>query len=354
MGARPYVKPLRLGPLGPGFLPFQGSGLGFDRLALVDRDRPAQTADPLDPPDALKPALDRLIAPPPPVPLKDGRPPLRFTRPLIMGILNVTPDSFSDGGKFLAPDAARAQAEALVAAGADLIDVGGESTRPGAEPVWLEEERRRVLPVIAAIRDLGVPISIDTRRAAIMAEAVEAGAALVNDVSGLTHDDSAPQTVAALGCPAILCHSQGSPQTMQADPRYDDVLLDIHDWFAARLDVLTAAGIAEDRLVLDPGIGFGKTVAHNLTLLSGLSLFASLGRPVLVGASRKRFIGAVSAEEGPQDRLAGSLTVALAALDQGAHILRVHDVAETLQAVRVRRAVLDAAGMDAFRRAGQA
>jgi dihydropteroate synthase len=256
---------------------------------------------------------------------------LVLDRPHIMGILNVTPDSFSDGGRFNTVETALAQARAMAAA--DILDIGGESTRPGAALVDVDEEIRRTAPVIAAIRAAGiaVPISLDTRKAAV---AVAGGADIVNDVSAMTFDADMAHVVATAKCPVILMHAQGTPQTMQADPRYDDVLLDVYDYLAGRIAAAVNAGIARDRIAVDPGIGFGKTVTHNLQLLQRISLFHSLGCPILLGASRKRFVGAI----GGEPRLAGSLAVALAGAAQGVQMLRVHDVDETKAALALWQA----------------
>jgi len=265
---------------------------------------------------------------------------LTLDRPRIMGILNLTPDSFSDGGRLTDPAMAVAAARAM-AGPADILDIGGESTRPGAEPVPVAEEIARTAPVIRAIRDAGIttPISIDTRNAATARAALAAGADMVNDVSALTHDPEMAALVAGAGVPVCLMHAQGDPRTMQADPRYGDVVAEVSDWLEARIAAATAAGIARERIVIDPGIGFGKTLDHNLTLLRWLSVFHDLGLPLLVGASRKRFIGTISGVERPADRLAGSLAVALHAAGQGVQVLRVHDVAETRQALDLWRAL---------------
>jgi dihydropteroate synthase len=260
-------------------------------------------------------------------------------RPQIMGILNVTPDSFSDGGRFLDPAAALAQARAMALDGAALLDIGGESTRPGAAEVPVAEEIARTEPVIAALRGAGLPLSIDTRKAEVARAALAAGAAIVNDVSALTFDAGLAGVVAAAGVPLVLMHAQGTPATMQDAPVYDDVLLDVYDWLEARIAAAEAAGIARGRIVVDPGIGFGKTAAHNLALIRGLSLFHGLGCPLLLGASRKRFIGMISGEERADRRVAGSLAVALAGAAQGAQLLRVHDVAETRAALALARAI---------------
>jgi dihydropteroate synthase len=227
-------------------------------------------------------------------------------------------------------------------ADADILDIGGESTRPGAVLVAPDQEIARTAPVIAAIRAAGIatPISIDTRKASVAASALQAGAGLVNDVSALTFDPAMAAEVARAACPVVLMHAQGTPQTMQADPQYDDVLLDVYDWLAARIAAAMAAGIPRDLIAIDPGIGFGKTVAHNLALLQRLSLFHSLGCPVLLGASRKRFIGTIGGAEVAQARMPGSVAVALAGAAQGVQMIRVHDVVETRQAMRLWFAVL--------------
>lgn len=264
-----------------------------------------------------------------------------FDRPSVMGILNVTPDSFSDGGRFDAPEAALSQALALAVAGADILDIGGESTRPGAAEVPAAEEISRTAPVIAALRAQGFaqPISIDTRKAPVAAAAVAAGAGLVNDVSAMLFDPAMAGTVASAGAALCLMHAQGRPATMQAEPRYDDVLLDVYDHLEARVLAAEAAGIDRSRVLLDPGIGFGKTVAHNLTLLRGLSLFHGLGCPILLGVSRKRFIGAIAGVDQADARAPGTLAVTLAGLAQGVQMHRVHDVAEIAQGIRLFEAI---------------
>jgi dihydropteroate synthase len=254
-------------------------------------------------------------------------------RPLVMGILNVTPDSFSDGGVFLAPDSAIARGRALMAAGADILDIGGESTRPGALPVPADEEIRRIAPVVRGLAEAGAVISIDTRKTAVMAAALAHGARIVNDVSALA-DEGAMALAARAQAPVVLMHRQGEPATMQRDPRYALASLDIVEWLAARIALCEAAGIPRARIVVDPGIGFGKTRAHNLEILRRLALFQALGCGVLVGLSRKSLVGGPAGE-----RLPGSLAGALFALSQGAQLLRVHDVAETRQAVEFWRAI---------------
>lgn len=262
-------------------------------------------------------------------------------RPLVMGIVNVTPDSFSDGGQAFALEAALARARSMVEAGADILDIGGESTRPGAEDVPVPEEIRRTAPLIEAIRATGIktPISIDTRKAAVAGAALAAGAGMVNDVSALSHDAAMAELVARAGVPVCLMHAQGTPQTMQIRPQYGNVLQEVRDYLAERIEYALDQGIAHERLIADPGIGFGKTMRHNLTLLSGLSLFHDLGVPVLLGASRKKFIGTLSGVETAAERMPGSVAVALQAAAQGAQIIRVHDVAETVQALALWRAL---------------
>jgi dihydropteroate synthase len=264
---------------------------------------------------------------------------LSLDRPRVMGILNVTPDSFSDGGDRADPAVAVRDGLAMLAAGADILDVGGESTRPGAQPVSLEAERQRVLPVVVALAKAGAIVSIDTRHAAVMREAVAAGAAIINDVTALEGDPEALAAAAASGAPVILMHMQGEPQTMQANPTYDSAALDIYRYLAGRIEACAAAGIDPARVVVDPGIGFGKTLAHNLQLFEQLALFQGLGCAVLLGASRKSFISKLYPRAtGPKQRLGGSLAAALFGLQRGVQILRVHDVAETCQAVALWQA----------------
>ncbi len=266
---------------------------------------------------------------------------LDWAQPRIMGIVNVTPDSFSDGGRFDGLQAARAHALRLIAEGADILDIGGESTRPGAVEVPVEAEIARTAPLIADLRADGVtlPISIDTRKAAVAEAALAAGADIVNDVSALTWDRDMGRVVAEAGAPLCLMHAQGTPQTMQLDPQYSDVTLDVYDWLSDALDRATAAGIDQGRLIVDPGIGFGKTLEHNLALIRRLGMLHDLGCVILLGASRKRFIGTLSGVEEAGARMAGSLAVALHGAAQGAQILRVHDVAETRQALALWQAL---------------
>lgn len=262
-----------------------------------------------------------------------------LSRPLIMGIVNVTPDSFSDGGDHAGTHAAIAHGRRLLAEGADILDVGGESTRPGAAPVPMDEELARVIPVIRALAADGAVVSVDTRHALVMAAAADAGARIINDVTALSYDADSARVAAQSGLPVVLMHMQGDPQNMQDAPRYNDVAAEVQAWLAARVAVAVDAGIAIDHIAVDPGIGFGKSVQHNVDLLAATGRLHGLGCPLLIGASRKRFIGALSAGEVPKDRVAGSIAAALHALGQGAHIVRVHDVAATAQAVAVWQAL---------------
>jgi len=261
-------------------------------------------------------------------------------RTLVMGIVNVTPDSFSDGGMFDDAGAAVAHGAQLVDEGADLVDIGGESTRPGADPVPQEEERRRVLPVIEGLHahrpDL--PISIDTRHPAIATDALAAGASVVNDISGGADEEMLP-IVAKAGAGLVLMHMRGDPATMQDAPLYEDVVAEVHEYLRERVEAAIFAGVDADRLCVDPGIGFGKTVDHNLQLLRSIGVFGDLDAAVLVGASRKRFVGALSGADEPRDRLEGSLAAAILAAASGADIVRVHDVLSTVRALRVADAV---------------
>ena len=260
-------------------------------------------------------------------------------RPRIMGILNITPDSFSDGGEVFEADNAVRRAHQMIEDGTDILDVGGESTRPGSAPVTVSDEIARVVPVIQKIRDLGVPISIDTRNAETMKAALEAGATIINDVSGLTHDADALTVAAEAQCPVVLMHMIGTPETMQRDPHYDDVVTVVRDHLLALAARCVDVGISPDQIALDPGIGFGKTVDHNASLIAGLGSLANHGHPILVGVSRKAFISKLSKGEDAQHRVPGSLAAALAGVAQGAKILRVHDVAETSQALAVWGAI---------------
>ena len=327
-----YIRPIPMtDPARPAdALPLAGGWCWFSHVEVLDRDTPPQLL-PVAELDGLTRA--RLSEP------RADFGGMTMDRPRIMGILNVTPDSFSDGGLFLRPEAALMQARKM-AAGADILDIGGESTRPGAAEVSAAEETARTAPVIAALREggLDLPISIDTRKASVASAAFDAGASILNDVTALQFDPAMAGIAATSGRPVILMHSIATPETMQIDPQYDDVLLDVYDALAARLAEAVAVGIPLEKLAVDPGIGFGKTLQHNLTLLARLSLFHNLGVPVLLGASRKRFIGTLSAEADAAKRLPGSLAVALAGVAQGMQMIRVHDVAETRQALSLWQA----------------
>jgi dihydropteroate synthase len=262
-------------------------------------------------------------------------------RAAVMGVLNVTPDSFSDGGEFLNAEAAIAHGIVLAEEGADLIDVGGESTRPGAKPVPEEEELSRVLPVIEALVAEEIAVSIDTMKPVVAREAVAVGAIAINDVNGL-RSPGMLEVASASGAFVCIMHMLGEPRTMQHEPRYDDVVSEVLEWLLQRAENAEAAGIPRDRIWLDPGVGFGKTVDHNLSLLRATAEFASSGYPILIGASRKSFIGKIAEEPEADNRLPGSLAAALYAAQKGARILRVHDVAATVQALAIQSAILDA------------
>jgi len=264
---------------------------------------------------------------------------LSLDRPRVMAVLNVTPDSFSDGGAFLDTAKAIAAGLAMASAGADIVDVGGESTRPASAPTSPEVEQARIIPVIRALSAAGVRVSVDTRHAATMALALDAGAAIVNDVYGLAHDPAAAPLVAERGCPVVLMHMRGSPADMYAQASYGDVAADVMRELGERLAAAERAGIARDAIAVDPGIGFAKTAEQSIELLRRLTELAALGRPILVGVSRKSFIGAITGETDATRRLPGSLAAALAALSRGASILRVHDVSATIQAIKVWQAL---------------
>lgn len=272
---------------------------------------------------------------------------IRLDQPQIMGILNVTPDSFSDGGQFLdKPDAALDHAHAMLSAGAGIIDVGGESTRPGAAAVWEGDEVKRVVPVIERLAASGAAISIDSRRSMVIEAALAAGAHIVNDVSAMRHDLRTAEIVANSGAPVVLMHAPGNDGDLHADGEYTDVVLDVFDALRDRRDAALAAGIARDKILLDPGIGFGKSLAENLALINALPLLHALGQPILFGASRKRLIGALSNEVPSHQRMPGSVMLAIKAWQAGCQIVRVHDVPETVQALHVWRGLSDAALTD--------
>jgi dihydropteroate synthase len=352
--ARTYIRPLGVpsgshvlaaraaaGESSPALLPLAGrEHLAFFAAELIERAggiisrrlvsaaNLARTQEP-----GVRQTLDLLRQPRPAI---AG---ISLDRPRIMGIVNVTPDSFSDGGHYLAPEAAVAHAMRLEEEGADFLDIGGESTRPGAEPITIDDECRRVLPVIEALaKRARVPISVDTRNAEVMRRAVDAGARMINDVSALMHDPDSLAIAAASGLPVVLMHAKGDPRIMQRNPTYDDVVLDVYDALAERLAACEAVGIPRGRLIVDPGIGFGKTLAHNLALLGALSIFHGLGCPILLGASRKSFITKLTGAAA-DDRLPASLAAALQGLAQGVQIVRVHDVAATRQAIALWQGV---------------
>jgi dihydropteroate synthase len=276
-------------------------------------------------------------------PLQLGERIVRLDQPQVMGIVNATPDSFSDAGQFADAVAAAEAGAHMAAEGAAIVDVGGESTRPGASAVWEGDEIKRVAPIIRQLAGGGVAVSIDTRKAAVMEAALAAGARLVNDVSALTFDPRSGGVLAVAGVPVILMHHQGDPQTMQDNPRYDDVVVEVYQWLEERIAAAEEAGIERANILVDPGFGFGKTVAHNLELMNNLALFHSLGCPLVVGASRKRTIGALSNEAPADQRVGGSIAFALKAAEQGAQLVRVHDVPETVQALRIWRGLHDQA-----------
>ncbi len=308
-----------------------GGWCWFSQVERIERGGGRSLVAPNDVPTDV---LDRLTAP------RAAVAGLTLDAPRIMGILNVTPDSFSDGGLFNDPKAALAQARAMVANGADILDIGGESTRPGAKLVDPNDEVARTAPVISAIRAAeAIPISIDTRKAVVASAALNAGANLVNDVAAFTYDHEMANVTAQANAPCCLMHAQGDPATMQNDPYYDDVVLDVYDFLEARVRAAEAAGIRRNQIVVDPGIGFGKTLDHNLELLKNLSIFHGLGCAVLLGASRKKFIGTIGNASSAPDRMAGSVAVALHGVRQGMQILRVHDTLETRQAISLHMAV---------------
>lgn len=341
VAGRLYLRPLPR-PVGaaPHFFEvlIRGSGrIGSrERVAFIlDRDRLTAWAEAEG--EAVRSHVNAIVE-------RLSAPPQHFAsialgQPVLMGVVNTTPDSFSDGGEAFEPGQAIARGEALRAAGAAIIDVGGESTRPGSDPVDAAEETRRVAPVVAGLKASGAVVSIDTRRAVVMEAAVAVGASIINDVTALTGDVGSLAVAQRAAVPVVLMHMQGEPGTMQDEPSYEDALLDVYDYLAARIEVCRKAGIPLTNLAVDPGIGFGKTVDHNLDILRRISLYHGLGCPIVLGVSRKGFIGRLSNGEPPKARLPGSLAVALSAVAQGVQILRVHDVAETRQALALWMAV---------------
>ena len=320
--------------LADGWLDFMGvevierNGAHLDRRVaglsdFLERDWGRRTLNAADMFEALREPRPRIAG-------------LSLGRPRLMGIVNVTPDSFSDGGQLGSAQAAVDHAFRLEEEGADILDIGGESTRPGAEPITVAQELARVMPVIEALAGkTRALLSIDTRHAEVMRAAAAAGADMINDVAALTHEPAAMEAAVECGLPVVLMHAQGDPRTMQDDPRYDDVLTDVFDYLEARIEACERAGIPRSKLIVDPGIGFGKTLTHNLELLAGLSLLHGLGVPVMLGASRKSFIGKLTGEKVAGERVMGSVGAALAGVAQGAQLLRVHDVKATREALTV-------------------
>lgn len=358
-GLRLYLKPVGLEPAGPhDARSLAGGPLSFSQCELLWRTtaRPGAVSRCRASVDALEAwarsegssvarwfdaALKRLTQPRP------GVAGLAFDCPALMGVLNVTPDSFSDGGLFLDPSVATAHGRKMMEAGAVIIDVGGESTRPRSDGTAVEEELARVIPVVSALAATGVPISIDTRRSRVMAAALDAGAKLVNDVSALTADPDSLPLVAMRNAPVVLMHMRGEPATMHLKTDYAHAPLDVYDELAARLESCVAAGIAAERVLLDPGLGFAKNSAQNALVMADLALYHGLGCVLAVGASRKGLVSAVKRSSTPQERLPASLAAAMLALDQGVQVLRVHDVAETAQALAVWCAVRGLPGRSA-------
>ncbi len=323
-----YFRPLvQIGPVRPDTAVQLAGGWGwFTHVEVISRDAPAQVIPANELPADV---AHRLTAPRPPI---AG---MSLDRPRIMGILNTTPDSFSDGGQHEGLADAVAAGLAMAQSGADIIDIGGESTRPGAQTVPIEVEINRTAPTISALRAAGLtqPISIDTRKAAVAEAAVAMGANLVNDVSGFTYDSALGPFCQKHHLPVCVMHAQGDPETMHLNPSYSNVVLDVYDALERQISKLEVSGIARSAILADPGIGFGKNLDHNLALLARISLFHTLGTPILLGVSRKKFIGTLGNAPQAKDRAAGSIGVALAGLAQGVQLVRVHDVAETLQAV---------------------
>ena len=258
-----------------------------------------------------------------------------WKKPVIQGVLNVTPDSFSDGGQYSDIELARPHAHEMISAGADIIDIGGETTKPGAQSVSIKSEKDRVLPVIKNLATLNFPLSIDSRNAEVMNDAIQNGAHIINDVSALGHDLKSIGVVKKEDVPIILMHAQGPPEIMQNNPQYSHILLDIYDYLESRIKMCIDAGIDKNKIIADPGVGFGKTVDHNLEILNGLSIFHGLGVPLLVGTSRKSFIGKITGEKVAENRVSGSIAAMLLSLEQGVQIVRVHDVEQATQAISV-------------------
>ena len=341
--APPFAIPTWLRPVQvpAGAHRIAGGWASFDHLDIIQRDDTGYSVSRVTPEGLLSvsdnrnpalAALDRLTAP------RDPWAGLAGDRPALMGILNVTPDSFSDGGRHNAPARAIAAGRAMIEAGADIVDIGGESTRPGADPVSRNQELARVLPPLAGLRDAGAALSIDTRHAEVMTRATAGGADIINDVNGL-RGEGAMEAAVASGAAVVIMHMQGTPETMQKDPTYGFAPVEIYEFLEQRIEAAEAAGITRDRIVIDPGFGFGKSVAHNIALIAWASMFHSLGVQVLIGVSRKSTIASLSQGETADHRLPGSLGLAMAAVAQGCQVLRVHDVAETAQALAIQMAM---------------
>ncbi len=329
-----YYRPLiQSDPCKPrGALPVAGGHLWFTDVEQIARGAASKVVAAADIPNDI---LQNLTAP------RARFCGVDMQRPSVMGILNATPDSFSDGGQHYTFQDAVNGAQAMIAAGADIIDIGGESTRPGADFVDAMEEARRTSPVITALHKTNpeTPLSIDTRKASVARAALTAGAVLFNDVTALTYDADSLATAAELNASVCIMHAFGDPKTMQDKPEYDNVLLDVYDYLSSRIQACEAAGIPRARIMVDVGIGFGKTQTHNLELLRGIALFHGLGCPILLGVSRKRFIGTIGNAPEAGDRVAGSIAVGLHAINQGVQMLRVHDIAETKQAIALNAAL---------------
>jgi len=321
----------------------------FSSVELINIEGRCRTSTELVPVEGIQSRFDddmaaqweALTASRPPLQLGDRT--IRLDQPQVMAIVNATPDSFSDGGQFPDGVAAAEAGAAMGAAGAAIVDVGGESTRPGARSIWEGDEIDRVVPVIRQLAAAGTAVSCDTRKADVMTAAVEAGARMINDVSGLTYDARSAGVAASLNIPIVLMHHQGAPEVMQDDPRYDDVLVEVYLWLEERIEAAVDAGVRRERVLIDPGVGVGKNVGHNLELMNGLALFHSLCSPLVISASRKRTIGALSNEAPADKRIGGSIALAVKAVEQGAKILRVHDVCDTVQGLRVWRGRRDQA-----------
>jgi dihydropteroate synthase len=352
MPVRTYLRPVQFvdTPVGrDGEVARLAGGLswfsGYERIQVEGGRRIAQRTLPVaeamaDP--ALTPLIERIAAPR--APLRLGERVLRLDQPLVMGILNLTPDSFSDGGRHADDPAGAAQAGVdMGIAGAAIVDVGGESTRPGAAEIWEGDEIKRVVPAIERLARSGAAVSIDTRKAGVMEAALAAGAHLVNDVAALLFDARAIEVVAKAGCPVVLMHSPDPEKGGHGGDGYGDVLIEVYDWLEKRVEAVAAAGVDRSKILIDPGLGFGKSLQDNLALLNGLALFHGIGCGIVLGASRKRMIGALSNEAPAEARLGGSVALALKGAELGAQLIRVHDVFETAQALRVWRGMKDAA-----------